>query len=198
MNLPGHRGFDADHSNGAGMIVQQGNPSHNSGGRSRATPPKPTFCRAVVRRIQALKWRRPVKKTSDAQFLDKRRRFVRTWNLVGTALLAALAALTAWLFTASPSLVNPPQVAAEIARGALPQSTLELMAGLLPALALGFTSAGWPWPPGRWRPPGPHPWPGAPFSPPVRRCCGPAPLAQGGCCPPCPYGCWPRPGWPPP
>lgn len=77
-----------------------------------------------------------MKKTSDAQFLDKRRRFVRTWNLVGTALLAALAALTAWLFTASPSLVNPPQVAAEIARGALPQSTLELMAGLLPVVVL--------------------------------------------------------------
>ncbi|NLS96875.1 MAG: hypothetical protein GXX96_32465 [Planctomycetaceae bacterium] len=72
----------------------------------------------------------------DLAFVEKRRRLVRWWNLVGSATLAGLAAFVAWMFWAHPRLINPLHVVGEIEAGRIAQSTLELMAVMLPMVVL--------------------------------------------------------------
>ncbi len=72
----------------------------------------------------------------DVQFIEKRRRLVRWWNLVGSVMLAGLATFVAWMFWAQPRLINPLHVVGEIEAARLTQSSLEVMAVMLPMAVL--------------------------------------------------------------
>jgi hypothetical protein len=71
---------------------------------------------------------------TSAGFLAKRRRFARTWPWVGTSLLLVLGAFVAWMFVRNPLLINPLEVASLLEAGTLEESTLILMAGMLPIM----------------------------------------------------------------
>jgi hypothetical protein len=71
-------------------------------------------------------------------FLEKRRRFAATWNAVGIAMLAVLAALAVWLYVTVPGLIYPPHVIHELKTGTLSQETLRLPALLLPIVVLAL------------------------------------------------------------
>lgn len=72
----------------------------------------------------------------EQTFLAKRAWFVRTWRYVGAMLLAMVLALGGWLVWTKPLLANPVFVWAQLRSGVLPETTLVLMAGLLPLLVL--------------------------------------------------------------
>jgi len=74
----------------------------------------------------------------DVQFIEKRRRLIRWWNLVGTMTFAGLVAFVAWMFWSLPRLINPLHVVGELQAGAIPGSTLEIMAALLPMVVLAI------------------------------------------------------------
>lgn len=74
----------------------------------------------------------------DAQFIEKRRRLIRWWNLVGTMTFAGLVAFVTWMFWAQPRLINPLHVVGELQAGRIPQATLEIMAALLPMVVLAI------------------------------------------------------------
>lgn len=69
-------------------------------------------------------------------FIERRRRFVRTWPLVGWLLLILLSGLAVWLYIRSPLLVNPFEAASRLSDGTVDNSTLAPMAGLLPVMTL--------------------------------------------------------------
>jgi len=71
---------------------------------------------------------------TSAGFLVKRRRFARTWPWVGSCLLLVLAAFVVWMFLRNPLLINPLEVASRLEAGILEESTLILMAGMLPIM----------------------------------------------------------------
>lgn len=75
---------------------------------------------------------------TDLEFLESRRRFAATWNVVGVVLIVALVALGGWLFLTKPQLANPMWAAGQVAQGLVEQPTLELTAVLLPAKVLGY------------------------------------------------------------
>jgi uncharacterized BrkB/YihY/UPF0761 family membrane protein len=72
----------------------------------------------------------------ESRFVSRRRKLVRTWPWAGGFMLALLGALTGWLWTSVPSLVNPWVVISRIESGELPESTAHLMAVLLPIVML--------------------------------------------------------------
>jgi len=69
-------------------------------------------------------------------FLVKRRRFAKSWPLVGILLLLGIFAFLIWLFLRNPLLVNPFEVASRLEAGTIEKSTLVLMAGMLPIMFL--------------------------------------------------------------
>lgn len=70
------------------------------------------------------------------QFMAKRKKLARTWPVVGTVLLAVLIAFLAWLYYHNPLLVNPFEIISRLEKGTVEQSTLVLMAVLLPFMFL--------------------------------------------------------------
>ncbi len=68
----------------------------------------------------------------DVVFIEKRRRLVGWWNLVGAAMFAVLVIFVAWIFWSQPRLINPLHVVGELESGGIPQATLEIMAAMLP------------------------------------------------------------------
>lgn len=76
----------------------------------------------------------------NKRFLAKRRRFARSWPLVGTLLLLGISTLLAWLFLRNPLLANPFEVASRLGAETIEQSTLILLAGLLPLMFLACFS----------------------------------------------------------
>lgn len=73
---------------------------------------------------------------AEESFVERRRRLMRSWPYVGSGLLALVASFLVWLVIAQPHLANPFFVMSEIERGAIAQSTLTLMAGMLPVAVL--------------------------------------------------------------
>ena len=69
-------------------------------------------------------------------FLKKRRRLARFWPVAGTLLLAGVLAFLVWMFLKKSLLVNPFEVASRIDAGTLENSTITLMAGMLPVVFL--------------------------------------------------------------
>lgn len=74
----------------------------------------------------------------DASFLEKRSKLTRSWPWAGGAMLIALGLLTLWLWFTAPYLLRPWTVAAQIEAGTLAQSTVTLMAAILPLMVLGL------------------------------------------------------------
>jgi hypothetical protein len=72
----------------------------------------------------------------DTAFLARRRKLARWWGPVGWFLLAGIAAVLAWMLLRTPLLVDPFEVIARLEQEAIPQSTLMLMATLLPVIWL--------------------------------------------------------------
>lgn len=71
------------------------------------------------------------------RFLAKRRRFARSWPLVGMLLLLGIFGFLVWLFLRNPLLVSPLEIASRLDAGTIEESTLILMAGMLPVMFLG-------------------------------------------------------------
>jgi hypothetical protein len=69
-------------------------------------------------------------------FLERRRRLLRWWPVVGWLLLVASFGLALWLLVTAPLLINPVAAAAAIESEQVPWPTIEAMAALLPYASL--------------------------------------------------------------
>jgi len=69
-------------------------------------------------------------------FLDKRTKMVRKWPLAGGILIVVELGLAGWLLWKHPLLINPQAVSAKLRAGAIPDSTLSLMAAFLPFIMI--------------------------------------------------------------
>jgi hypothetical protein len=74
--------------------------------------------------------------TAEKAFIARRRRLIRSWPYVGSGAILLLASFLLWLVVTKPLLANPFFVISELQRGAIEQSTLTLMAGMLPVAVL--------------------------------------------------------------
>ena len=74
----------------------------------------------------------------DLEFIKKRSFFVRWWNVVGSIMLAVLGVMALWLFVKVPNLINPLHVIEQLKAGTLQQSSLVVMAAMLPIVVLGL------------------------------------------------------------
>jgi hypothetical protein len=72
----------------------------------------------------------------ELSFVARRERITRYWVVVGGALLLLLGALGVWLWVRVPYLVDPRAVAEGIRTGTLPESTMALLAAMLPVVVL--------------------------------------------------------------
>ena len=75
---------------------------------------------------------------TDAQneFLKKRLRMTKTWPAVGVVLIIIELGLAGWLLWKQPPLINPQAVLSGLRTRSLPDSTLSLMATLLPFVVI--------------------------------------------------------------
>ena len=73
---------------------------------------------------------------AERQFIAQRGRLMRSWPLVGGAMVALLLALAAWLYLERPLLANPGAVMRGIEHDTIASSSLALMAGMLPVTVL--------------------------------------------------------------
>lgn len=74
----------------------------------------------------------------DLQFIEKRYKLVGWWNLIGSLTFAGLVSFVAWMFWSQPRLINPLHVVGELEAGRISQSTLEIMAAILPMVVLAI------------------------------------------------------------
>ncbi|MCL4190385.1 MAG: hypothetical protein KJZ87_01470 [Thermoguttaceae bacterium] len=72
----------------------------------------------------------------ERHFVAKRAKLVQTWPYVGAMLLTMLVGLGVWLFLSKPLLANPFFVLSQLDRRAIPESTIALMAAMLPVVVL--------------------------------------------------------------
>lgn len=70
------------------------------------------------------------------EFLAKRRRLARLWPVIGALLLIVVVAAVAWLFLRHPLLINPLALTSRVQAGTLPNSTLVILAVMLPVMSL--------------------------------------------------------------
>ena len=72
----------------------------------------------------------------ECVFVNRRRKLIRLWSVMGILLLILLGLFTLWMFMSNPLLVNPFEVADQLLAGTIETPTLQLMAGLLPVAML--------------------------------------------------------------
>jgi len=72
----------------------------------------------------------------QSDYLAKRARLLSLWRWIGPLSLLAVVGLAAWIFFTSPLLINPYEIATRIESGTIDQSTLEMMAVLLPLVII--------------------------------------------------------------
>jgi len=72
----------------------------------------------------------------DHRFLQRRRPLLRAWKVVGPGCVLLVVLLGAFLLVRSPILINPAVVSSGIEHGTIADSTLSLMAVMLPFLFL--------------------------------------------------------------
>lgn len=73
---------------------------------------------------------------TQREFLEKRRKLVRSWPFIGLILLIAMVATLLWLWVQQPLLINPYEVVGRLESGSIENSTIALMAVMLPLLFL--------------------------------------------------------------
>lgn len=69
---------------------------------------------------------------ADKAFIEKRESTAKYWPLFGTVLLILIVAYGAWLWMKIPHLINPWHVIERFETGTLPESTMGVMAVMLP------------------------------------------------------------------
>lgn len=72
----------------------------------------------------------------EQRFVQRRSTLLRTWRYVGAILLATLIGLGVWLYLSKPLLANPFIVMTRLKADSIPESTLTLMAAMLPVVTL--------------------------------------------------------------
>ena len=75
-------------------------------------------------------------KNDELKFLNKRKRLINTWRLVGPLSLVLILGFLLWFYVRYPLLVNPFEVVSRLESGTLETSTLSLMAVMLPIMFL--------------------------------------------------------------
>ena len=75
-------------------------------------------------------------KATDSTFINRRSSLVKYWPVAGSLLLLMLFGLGGWLWIDIPWLINPWEVVDALEAGKLPDSTLTLMAMVLPVIML--------------------------------------------------------------
>ncbi|WP_116474937.1 hypothetical protein [Zobellella maritima] len=74
----------------------------------------------------------------ESLFVARRAALTSHWPWVGGVLLLLVIAFAAWLWWSVPHLINPWAVTADLQSGALSDTTIPLMAALLPVVTLTF------------------------------------------------------------
>lgn len=75
---------------------------------------------------------------AESLFVEKREKLTKHWPAFGFGILFVLAALAFWLWLKVPHLINPWVVGVGLEKGTLPESTMVLMAIMLPIVMLIF------------------------------------------------------------
>ena len=73
---------------------------------------------------------------TDSKFVARRTYLTERWPIAGTGLLLMLTGLAGWLWVDVPWLINPREVMQAVEAGSIPDTTLALMAMLLPVMVL--------------------------------------------------------------
>jgi hypothetical protein len=72
----------------------------------------------------------------ETAFVKQRGRFVRSWPIVGSICGVLVLGFTVWMWIFRPLLVNPWEVLSRLKSASLPDSTMTLMAAMLPIVFL--------------------------------------------------------------
>jgi len=75
---------------------------------------------------------------SDQAFIEKREKRARAWPWLGSSALVMVAGYAAWLWVKTPQLIDFRWVVAQLEAGTLAESTLLVMAGMLPIVMSAF------------------------------------------------------------
>ncbi len=78
---------------------------------------------------------------TEQQFVDQRRRLLALWPYAGGGLIAGLLGFAVWLWLAAPMMINPWATVAALKEGSLEETTLYVMAVMLPILMLACLGA---------------------------------------------------------
>ena len=78
---------------------------------------------------------------TEHAFVAKRRKLVAAWPWVGGGLIFALLGLAVWLWVRVPLMINPWAAIRDIEAGAVEETTLILMAVMLPITLLACLGA---------------------------------------------------------
>ncbi len=78
---------------------------------------------------------------TDQAFVDRRRRLLALWPYTGGGILAGLLGFTTWLWFFAPLMVNPWATVEALKSGSVEESTLYVMAVMLPILMLACLGA---------------------------------------------------------
>ncbi len=69
-------------------------------------------------------------------FIERRKKLIKIWPTAGSGLGITMIILTAWLYSKTPLLIDPFTTMHRLSEGSIPETTLMLMAGMLPILFL--------------------------------------------------------------
>ena len=72
----------------------------------------------------------------ETSFIEKRNALARCWPITGSILMIVIALLCVWLLISRPLLVNPWHVLSQLRAESISESTLILMAAILPVAVL--------------------------------------------------------------
>ena len=72
----------------------------------------------------------------ERDFIEKRRKLLKAWPWAGGGLLLLLAGFTLWLWLRVPLMINPWATIEALRAGTVEETTLTLMAVMLPILVL--------------------------------------------------------------
>lgn len=74
--------------------------------------------------------------SEELRFIEKRERLAASWTFVGALVLALFFAFAIWAWLNVPQLINPWMVVSNLKAGNLPETTVSLMAAMLPVVML--------------------------------------------------------------
>lgn len=72
----------------------------------------------------------------ESAFIDRRKKLAGSWPIVGSICLAAVFLFIGWLWVTKPLLINPWAVFSALEANSIPESSIALMAALLPIVML--------------------------------------------------------------